>query len=240
MLKILLIVIILLGISGGLIYFRFFLSNRSAPVTPQAAENIVSEEPIEVPKTLPDAPVEDNIEALEDTVKTLVDQVNSLKSQTSQNLDLRLKAVETAIVDLKVRITNLEQASPAPAQTTTTTNPPLYIPLGSGGSTQSQAFVNIDTYQIALNPQDYAGYKNMQLEVNIRRNQPGNQVYARLYNTTDGTATSSEMTTSSTTFVWLSSNAFTLASGAKTYVVQLKVPDGTEGFIQNARIKVNY
>ena|SRR3989344_1612796 len=243
MVKILLVAFILVGISGGLIYFRFFAINKADQVSPASQEfSQTPQESVEVPKTLPEAPIEDNVKALDDTVKTLVTEVNLLKSSTVfQNFDLRLKAVETAIVDLKVRITSLEKGTTqTTTQTTTISSPPLYIPLGSSGSTSSQAWINMDTYQITLNPGDYSGYKNMQLEINFRRNQPGNSVYARLYNSTDSTATSSEISTTSTSFVWMSSSGFTLPAGAKTYVLQLKVPDGTEAFIQNARIKVNY
>lgn len=238
MLRILPVILILLLISGGLIFWRFN-ANKNNLSSPNV--EVVNTELVEVPKTLPDAPLEDNFKALEETVTTLVDQVNNLKAApSSQNLDLRLKGVEAGIVDLKVRVSSLEKATPQPAQTTTTSNPPLYIPLGSSGSTTSQTFVNMDTYQITLNPSDYSGYKNMQLEVNIRRNQPGNSVYARLLNLTDNTAASSEISTTSTNFVWLSSSGFSLASGSKTYIMQVKVPDGTEAFIQTARIKVNY
>lgn len=244
MLKLLLVVLVLLALAGGLIYFRFFKSSSSV-VSPTSTESssTPSETAIEVPKTLPGASIDDKVKTLQDTLTKLVEEVNKLKSSTiTQNLDLRLKAVESSIVDLKVRVSSLEK-NPATQSTTTqtsSTNPPSYIPLSSGGSTNSQNWVTIDTYTISLNSSDYSGYKNAQLEISMRKNQPGDPTYARLYNLTDNTAASTEVSTTSTSFSWISSSGFSLASGSKTYVLQVKVPDGIESFIQSARIKVNY
>lgn len=229
MIKILPFILVALLILGGLGYFRFFAAKQSL----EAPTTQVSEEPVEVPKTLPGA-------SLEDTITNVVNKLNaSPKPQIDSGLDSRLKTVEAGITELKARVSSLEKGTTTTTQTSSS-KVPLYIPLGSGGSTASQAYVSMSTYQVTLNPADYTGYSSMQLEVNIRKNQPGEKVYARLYNTTDNTAVSSEVSTESTTFVWLSSSTFTLPSGQKTYTLQVKVPDGTEAFIQNARIKVNF
>ncbi|MDP3973399.1 MAG: hypothetical protein Q8P92_01065 [Candidatus Daviesbacteria bacterium] len=246
MLRILPVILILLLISGGLIFWRFNASKNNLE-SPNV--EILDSELIEVPKTLPDASLDDKVEILNDAMTTIVSEINSLKraisslqSQSVTDLDNRLKAVEASLTELKIKVSALEggQTTQTTTNQTTTTNPPLYIPLSSGGQTKSQDYVTIETYQISLNPADYAGYKNMQLEVSIRRNQPGNTVYARLYNSTDGSVTSSEVSTTSSTFVWLTSSGFSLASGTKTYVLQVKVGDGTDAFVQSARIKVNY
>jgi len=80
----------------------------------------------------------------------------------------------------------------------------------------------------------------MQLEVNMRLNQPGGTLYARLYNSTSGGATSSEVSSTSTTSSIFTSSTFTLPTGSKTYILQAKTSDGTSAFLDTARIKVNF
>jgi hypothetical protein len=246
--RILPIILIIVLAGGGLIFWRL-KANDAHLATPNT--EVVDSNPVEVPKTLPNASLDEKVQNSETAIDTIVAEINNLRKsvaslQSSQNgtLSSRMDAVEASLIELKVRVSNLEagNSSQTTTQTTnSTTQPPSYIPLSSGEQqTQSQDWVNMSTYQISLNSADYKGYKNAQLEVSIRRNQPGNTVYARLYNSTDGVATSSEVSTTSTDYVWLTSSTFSLTSGTKTYILQLKVGDGTLSFVQSARIKINY
>lgn len=198
----------------------------------------------EVPSDLPD---QTRIENLEGSVSLMIDQLNSLKSsiatasgetQTSASLDYRLKTLETSALDLKARVSALEK--PIPTSPPTTSKPPLYIPLGTGGSSGDQNWLSILTYQVELNPSDYAGYSGVILEVNMKLNQASGTGYARLYNSTDSSAVSSEISTTSDKYSWLSSSSFTLSTGKKTYRLQLKSSTGTEISIQNARLKISF
>lgn len=202
------------------------------------------------------------IAALETAVVDLVKQVNSLGGasdsaslvsptfeQTSSNLTLenRVKNMEISLVDLKARLTRLEEdtttpaASTAPTTTTTTTSKsPAYIPIGTSGSSVSTNWTEISSLEVTIDPADYSGYKSMVLEIQLKIFQNGT-AYGRLYNKTDGTSpVGSEVSTSNTDYTSLTSGSFTIPSGKKTYRIQLKSLTGYEAFAQNARIKVNF
>ncbi len=232
-------IVIIILVLGGLGYWRFVASAPKLD-TPQTSQD---DGPIEVPKTLPEASLEDRIKILEDVVLKLVKQVNSSKSTTTQTSpdsasDSDSNTLQAQVTELKARVSALESGSPAPSGISSKST--IYIPLGSGGQMSSTSWVTLDTFQISLDPSQYSGYSSMQLEVNMRLNQPGGTLYARLYNLTSGSATSSEVTSTSTSSTVQTSSTFTLPSGNKTYILQAKTSDGTLGFLDYARIKVNF
>ena len=238
MLKILLIVGILLALAGGLIYFRVFKTNTT-PVSPATSGETleVTSSPMEVPKNLPTGSVEDKINTVQESLSKVVDEINKIKSQnTSQNVDTRLKGVEAAVTDLKVRVSSLEKGG------SSTTNKPatVYIPLGSGGQAGDRNWINIDNYGISIDPAEYPGYASMQLEVNFRLTQKSGTGYARLISVADGSAISSEVSTTLDTLGWQTSSTFKLPSGKKSYTLQTKSTEGVDIQIESARIKVNY
>ena len=229
-------------IIAGLGYWRFVASTNSPETLPAASSQAEDLGPVEVPKTLPRATLEDRVKSLEDIITKLVPQVNNLKPLSSptasSSLDSRLKDVESTAIELKARVSALEKATPAPAAASSKVT--IYIPLGSGGSTASVDWASLNAFQINLDPAQYPGYSSMQLEVNMRLNQPGGTLYARLYNSTSGGATSSEVSSTSTTSSIFTSSTFTLPTGSKTYILQAKTSDGTSAFLDTARIKVNF
>lgn len=221
----------------GLGYWRYVATKQSL-ITPQADEN---QSLVEVPKTLPGASVEDRVKSLEDIVTKLVPQVNNLKSSTLQagvsSPDPRLGSLESAVIDLKARISALEKATPAPATSGKAT---IYIPLGAGGSWTDIDWHTLTEYEASLNPDNYPGYSGMNLEVNFRLVEAAGTGSVRLYNVTDNTAVSSQVDTNSTSFTLLSTSSFKLPAGTKTYRLQVKSTERKELYIQSARIKVNF
>lgn len=242
MLKVLLIVVPIVLILGGLGYWRYSAS-KSDLNTPKAAsqEDI---KPIEVPKTLPQASIDERVKAIEDVVNKLVAQVNNLsKSQTTQTsttTDTKVAGLETSITELKVRLALLEKSSPT-SSTTSSSKYPLYIPIGSSSSSWNPTdWTSLGEFETSINADSYTGYTNMQLEVNFRLVDPSGTASVRLYNVTDGTAVNSQIDTTSTTFALRSSGTFTLPTGAKTYRIQVKSSIGKDVYIQTARVKVNF
>lgn len=227
-------ILIAVVVLGGLGYWRFVAvkQNLESPKAPQTEDQT----PIEVPKTLPQASVEDRVKALEDLVTKLVGQVNALKSPKS---DSSTASLDASITELKIRVAALEKATPT-TTISTSGKSTVYIPLGSSGQVSDTNWVTLSTFQINLDPSQYPGYTSMQLEVTMRLNQPGGTLYARLYNSSAGSATSSEATTTSTNAKVVTSSGFNLASGTKTYVLQAKTSDGSQGFLDYARIRVNF
>lgn len=227
---------------AGLGYFRYSAS-RNNLTNPQAADSQAesSAVPVEVPKTLPGASLEDRVKSLEDTITKLVPQVNGLKPSGSSapgNLDSRLKDAESAVTELKARVSSLEKATPVPAVVSGKST--VYIPLGSGGSWGAVDWISLNEYEISLNPDNYPGYTGMNLEVTFRMAESAGTGSVRLYNDTDSGAASSQLDTTSTTYGLQSSSSFKLASGTKTYKLQVKSTQGKDLFIQSARIKVNF
>lgn len=242
MLRFLPFILIAVVLLGGLGYWRFVVvkQNLESPKVSQTEDQT----PIEVPAALPSSSLEDRVKALEDLISKIVVQVNSLKStklDSGSSVDTKLNSLDAAVTELKVRVSSLEKVSPAPVTTTSSSGKStVYIPLGSGGQISDTNWATLSTFQINLDPSQYPGYTNMQLEVTMRLNQPGGKLYARLYNSSGGSATSSEVTTTSTTSQLVTSSDFNLATGTKTYVLQAKTSDGSQGFLDYARIKVNF
>ncbi len=225
-----------------LLIFGYFYIRGIQLADIRQSSAVQNNSPTEIPKTLSD---QTRIEDLEGSVATLVDQLNSLKAsiaqaspqtQTLASVDLRLKALEAASLELKSRVAVLEKPSTAPDQQKF----PLYIPLGTGGTSGDQNWITIPTYEVTFDTGDYPGFTGIVLEVNMKLNQASGTGYARLYNSTNNVAISSELSTTSDKYGWFTSSGFTLSSGKKTYQLQLKSSSGTEISIQNARLKVNF
>lgn len=231
MLKLLPIVLIPVLILTGLGYWRFQASKENL-TTPKS---VTEEGPIEVPATLPGATTEDRIKVLEQALTKLVEQVNTLKTPAKVESNTSL---ESAVTELKTRVSALEKATPAPVAVSSKST--VYIPLGSGGGPWSNIDWYTTEYEISLDPANYPGYSGMVLEVTFRLAEAAGTGSVRLYNVSDSSSTSSQLDTTSTTFAVKSSSSFTLASGSKTYKLQVKSTSQKDLFIQSARIKVNF
>lgn len=235
MIRLLPVLIIIALIIGGLGYWRFVASSKNL-VAPSAFEN---EGPIEVPKTLPEAPIEDKVKDLQDTITKLVNEVNSLSSpKPFASSDTEVNSLSAQVTELKVRVSALEQSTPAPAATSSQSV--VYIPLGSGGVWGSIDWYSTTEYEISLDPANYPGYTGMVLEVTSKLAEAAGTGSVRLYNTTDNSATSSQLDFTSTTYTLKTSPSFQLPSGSKTYKLQVKSTSQKDLYIQSARIRVNF
>ena len=221
-------------------YWRFVAIKQSFPPA-SISQTLTQDQPLEVPKTLPAATIDDKVKSLEDTVSKIVTQVNSLKTQESStpaSLDARLKKVEAAIVDLTARVSALEKSTPAQVSTSQSV---IYIPLGSGGGPWgNQGWYSLSEYQVSLNPGNYPGYTVMYLEVIFRLTEKTGTGSVRLYNSTDNSVVSAQVDTISDSFTLQTSSSFKLATGTKTYQLQIQSTKGAPIQIQNARIRVNF
>lgn len=231
-------------IIAGLGFWRFTATKK--PVTPQVAESETSTVPVEVPKILPQATVEDRVKGLEDTMAKIVPQVNSLKSSGTQTpasgiLDPRVASLESAVTDLKTRVAALEKNTQVALLSSTSSQPPIYIPIGSSaGPWTNTDWSTLNEYEISLDPASYPGYTGMVLEANFRVADPAGTGSVRLYNVTDASVLSSQLDTTSTSFKLYATSAFRLAGGQKTYKLQMKSSGGKDLYIQTARIKVSF
>lgn len=239
MLRFLPFIIIPVLILGGLAYWRY--STTSSVTKLEQQQQVSTDASIEVPKTLPNASLEDRVKALEEINSKLVTQINALKTPGSSapavNLEPRLTDAESTITELKARISALEK----PASSVSVSKAPLYIPLGaSGGPWLYADWTSLNEYQVSVNPDNYSGYTGMQLEVNFRLVGAPGTGYVRLYNATDRSAIVSEISTTNTSFGVLASSVFKLTSGQKLYTIQVKSTNSQDLYIQSVRIKVNF
>lgn len=223
-------------ILGGLGYWRYLASKQSL-VTP--LNNQIEQIPVEVPKTLPGASVEERVKSLEETVAKLAPQINikpaNSQVPSSSSLDSRLASLESVVTELKVRVSTLEKAAPA----VTSDKASLYIPLGAGGSWSNTDWDSLAEYEISLNPDNYPGYTGMNLEVNFGLVDPTGTGSVRLYNVTDKSAVSGQLDTTSANFALQTTSSFKLPTGSKIYRLQVKSTQRAL-VIQLARIKVNF
>lgn len=192
--------------------------------------------------------IEQRVENLETSVSAILKQIGGIDSAPKDTtLQKQVNQIEDAVTDLQTKVSKLEGTSTTStttqtsSSTTTTQRSPVYIPLGTDGSSISTDWTTVDTLQADIDPAEYSGYKSMQLELNLRVNQGNGKAFARLYNKAKGTAIlSSEVSTTSPTYVYITSPTFTLPSGKENYRLQLKSLTGYSVDAQNIRIKVNF
>lgn len=239
LLPFILIPIFIIAILG---YWRFS-AQKPKTVLVDNSSTITSDDTQEVPKTLPDLSVDDKVADLESTVSKLTSTVNSLKSATPQtsnsSMDARLANIESSITTLKAQVASLQNATPAPAAASSQSV--VYIPLGSGGGPwANQAWYSTAEYQITLDPANYPNYKAMYLEVTFRLTEAAGTGSVRLYNTTNSSATSSQLNTTSVNLSTFVSSSFTLPTGSNTYTLQVQSSENKNVLIQTARIRVTF
>lgn len=244
MIKLLLpVILVLVLFSGGLWYWR--VQANKQPVSPQSSVAKVQAVtgPVEVPKALPGASLEDRVKSLEDLAAKLVSEINNLKAagapKTQASSSIDTSNLEAAVTELKARVSALEKATPVPVSNSSQST--VYIPLGAGGSWTDIDWNSLAEYEASLDPGNYPSYTGMSLEVIFRMNESAGTASVRLYNMTDNSAvSSSQLDTTSNVFSLKSSSSFKLPSGTKTYRLQVKSSQRTQVFIQSARIKVNF
>lgn len=245
MLRLLPFVVIIAGVIGAFIYVIFFyhpgpkgviltgFDSASTQVQVDTLKDRVTDLENKISPGMNDKPQASNAPAI------------LQQSTTSFSTDLNTKVtnLEKTVADLQIRVIKLENATPPPStQVSSSSNKyPLYIPLGTGGQIGDKNWNTTGTYQVTIDPANYPGYKNMQLEINSKMAQSSGQANFRLFNNSDNSAlSSSDVSTTSSNYTWVTSGGFTLTSGSKTYILQIQSTQGYDVFLQNARIKVNF
>lgn len=245
MIKVLLPIGVVVAIVVIFVGGRLFLSSRSLS-SPSAVTNVLTQTATAPKTATTSATLDQRIAELEFSVSDLLKQIKGLtpssSTQVSGNLEVRVKTLETSMADLVNRVTALEQKGTTTTSSTTTitSKAPSYIPLGWSGSSNSTNWTSISGQEFIINTSDYPGYTSMQFEVSLRIFQNG-QSFARLEDKDAGTSIlSSEVSTTSQSYTWVTSSSFQLPAGSKTYRLQLKSLTGYSADVQNARIKVNF
>lgn len=229
------IIIALVIILGSLLYKRV--------TTPTSSEN---SNPLTADYT------QQRIGAVESAVEDLAKQVADLKQAalasgsgsvvgTPLNFDIRIQNLEQAVSIIQAQLKTIPIASSSSNSNsnsnsvTSPTKSPEYIPLGSTDPLNDQNWRSISSVSVSLNSNDYPGYSGVTFEASLRLNSGTGVANAKILG-----IDSSIISTSSTTFVTLSSSPFKLLSGRNTYTVATLSSLGDTMFLQNARLKISF
>lgn len=175
------------------------------------------------------------------------DFVNSEGTQGLSSITLRLKSIEDQLSSLSERVKKLEDKPQTVVQkvsqpaSSASKKPPLYIPFGGGATATSLDWTTSDVVEVTIDPADYNGYSSMQLEASIKVLSGNGQAFVRLFNNNEKLAIlSSEVSTTSENYTWITSDGFKLPTGKKTYRFQLKTLSGYEASVKDSKIRVNF
>lgn len=187
---------------------------------------------------------EDRVKILEDAVVILAKKVNGGTTSDNTTLEAKVASLESQVASLQKQVNQLQgkTTQTTTTQTSTSSKPsPVYIPLGWVASSTAMDWTTISSQSVTIDTNNYPGMTSAQFEARIMNYQGNGTAFARLINTTDGTAIlGSQVSASGTDYSWVTSSGFSLASGQKTYAVQLKTNTGYAAQIADAHIKINY
>ena len=235
------VVILIIAAASG--YFIFFANDPPKPASPAPQQAL---DQLKQTTQLVSQSESDKIKLLTAAVlelKSQIDGVNQTKQvpgAVSSSNSEQIASLEDRVVNLQTQITQLSASPATTTQATANKSPVVYIPLGSEGQGGNTDWYTLTNYEIQLNPADYPGYTNMQLEVSFRLAQDSGTGYSRLFNATDNADVGISVQTTSSSPQWYQSYFFKPASGTKTYRLQIKSVTGTQIYVQSARIRVNF
>lgn len=213
----------------------------SAQSTPSAQSNSIPLIPITPSST---GLSSDQFKNLQDAVIALQKKVNGETSTNIATLESKITSLEDKVTTLQRQVGSLTSGiSPTPteAAATSTKKSPIYIPLGWVASSSVLDWTTVSTQSVVIDTADYPGMTSAQFEGRIVNYQGNGTCYARMVNTTDGTALlGSQISASGTDYAWVTSSGFSLNTGKKTYAVQLKTNTGYTAQISDAHLKINF
>lgn len=240
MIKLLLIFLVILTVSGLLIWRFSAVTNTKTTLPSPSPKTVVNSDTTnsDTSKETPQPQPEDNIPQTTTTDKNLLKKINDAEA--------KIKALEGNYAILKSQIGSLAQ-SPTPAASTQQTAPakksPVFIPVNiSGGSVNSSDWTSLTSGTATINPADYPGYTTMNLIITLNVFQGNGRAFARIADSSNGNAiTASETSTTSENATQMVSPAFTLPSSQTTYAIQLKtLTVGYPAIAGSSFIKVNF
>lgn len=114
-----------------------------------------------------------------------------------------------------------------------------YIPLNGSSSTTSTSWVDISSSDVYIKAEDYGSKPYISLEASLKTSHEGGLVYVRLFDVTNGIAVDgSELSTSSPSFVQVSSGSLPFWRGNNLYRLQIKSLDNQLVYFSSGRVKI--
>lgn len=185
----------------------------------------------------------DQIKTLQDAINALTKKVNGDTATNIATLDSKVSSLEDKVAALQRQVSQLSAGvTPTPTEAAVVVKKsPIYIPLGWVGSSSALDWTTISSQSIVIDTGDYPDMTSMQFEGRIVNYQGNGTCFARLINTTDGTALlGSQISATGTDYAWVTSSTFTIPSSKKTYSVQLKTNTGYAAQISDAHLRINF
>lgn len=170
-----------------------------------------------------------NIDELTDKVNLLEDKINELEGSS-------------AAINSKISSLQSQEQEEKPTLSTSGKSPVL-IPINPGGSFDAKDWKNLTSGSIKISPDDYPGYKQAYLIINLSVYVGQGKAFARLINPDNGLAIlDSEVSTNSYSPVTLTSKPFKLPEGSNNFTVQIKtlVEGGYPAQAGNSFLQITY
>ncbi|MFZ5366197.1 MAG: hypothetical protein ACOZBZ_02790 [Patescibacteria group bacterium] len=115
----------------------------------------------------------------------------------------------------------------------------VYIPIISSASTVKMDWTDIASSDFYFDLSDYPGAKTVRWEASLKSLHGSGKIYARLYDVTNKRAIDySDLETISDSFTLVRSSDLTIWRGNNLYRVQMKSINGTEAFLEQAKLRV--
>jgi hypothetical protein len=234
MVKLLLIGVIPVVLTASIIFY--FLA-KDANKNPTSRDSVVSKITAGFSDTEGQSSLLEEIEDKELSKQEFLEILEASMSALNERID-NLASQKGVSVPRAVNLT----PTPVPIAATYVGPKVIYIPLGgSGGSINTlNSYGDVTTTETIIDSASYPGAKGVYLEADISIYQGNGAAYARLFNKTDGVALNSEVSTTSENFNLKTSGSFNLASGKKTYLIQLKTNTGYSAQLNTARLRVEF
>lgn len=115
----------------------------------------------------------------------------------------------------------------------------VYIPLITSGSTVSMNWVDIVPSEFYFDLSNYPGAKEVRFEAYLMADQGAAKIFSRIYDATNKREVDfSNIETASNTFTRVESSGMKIWRGNNKYTIQLKSLNGTQAFLQDAKLKI--
>ena len=159
-------------------------------------------------------------------------QASTPTSESNQDYNSRISALEQDIEDLKKQTEDSEETTSTQSQDVKE----FFVYLGSGNASSTE-WTDIPGAVVTIDSSQYHNIKEVHFEAGLAISS-GN-AYARLVNKDSGSVIwGTEVTHNTSTPTWKSSSNISLQSGKATYMVQLRSSSGEYINMSGARIKI--
>lgn len=170
-----------------------------------------------------------NLVELNNKINLLEDKINLLENSDS-DLNSKISSLQSQDLENQSTISRSKKS-------------PVLIPINPGGSFDAKDWKNLTSGSIKISPDDYPGYKEAYLIINLSVYVGQGKAFARLVNPDNGLAIlESEVSTNAYAPATLTSKPFKLPAGSNNYTIQIKtlVEGGYPAQAEESFLQITY